>query len=201
MKNVFTLTLILVATSIMFSSCSQLSNTTRMKSYSSSAINIESASNEKSGPLNEETNSYQVKGFSSDRQNIDEEKDSIIENNTAITTTKTLLTGSVSSYKENQKNSIANVNNSDVKSENGKPTEIISESRDKSGTELATGSSNNSGHGAHGVPFWFIVICSIIIPPLGVALMFGIDDRFWICLALTLLFWLPGMIYALFQIF
>jgi uncharacterized membrane protein YqaE (UPF0057 family) len=46
-------------------------------------------------------------------------------------------------------------------------------------------------------PFWVIILFSILIPPLGVALKFGIIDKFWICLLLTLLFWLPGAIYAL----
>jgi uncharacterized membrane protein YqaE (UPF0057 family) len=53
---------------------------------------------------------------------------------------------------------------------------------------------------SHGLPFWFIVLCAFFIPPLGVALAFGITDKFWICLILTLLFWLPGMIYAMIQI-
>jgi uncharacterized membrane protein YqaE (UPF0057 family) len=47
------------------------------------------------------------------------------------------------------------------------------------------------------VPFWAIIVFCILIPPLGVGLKFGIVDKFWICLLLTLLFWLPGAIYAL----
>ena len=42
------------------------------------------------------------------------------------------------------------------------------------------------------------VIFAILIPPLGVYLHEGeINSRFWIDLLLTLLFYLPGMIYAL----
>jgi len=42
------------------------------------------------------------------------------------------------------------------------------------------------------------VIFAILIPPLGVYLHEGeINKRFWIDLLLTLLFFLPGMIYAL----
>ncbi|MCW3075075.1 MAG: hypothetical protein JWP69_2144 [Flaviaesturariibacter sp.] len=42
------------------------------------------------------------------------------------------------------------------------------------------------------------VIFAILIPPLGVYLHEGeINKRFWICLLLTLLFFVPGMIYAL----
>jgi len=42
------------------------------------------------------------------------------------------------------------------------------------------------------------VILAIIFPPLGVALHEDdINSKFWICLLLTFLFYLPGLIYAL----
>lgn len=43
-----------------------------------------------------------------------------------------------------------------------------------------------------------LVILAILLPPLAVYLYEGeINTRFWISLILTLLFWLPGIIYAL----
>lgn len=42
-----------------------------------------------------------------------------------------------------------------------------------------------------------LVILAILLPPLAVALKEGITNRFWISLLLTLLFFLPGVIYAL----
>ncbi len=47
------------------------------------------------------------------------------------------------------------------------------------------------------VAFVVIVICAIFLPPLGVALMYGIHTYFWVDLILTLLFFFPGMIFAL----
>jgi len=47
------------------------------------------------------------------------------------------------------------------------------------------------------VSFVVIVICAIFLPPLGVALMYGIHLYFWVDLILTLLFFFPGMIFAL----
>ena len=47
------------------------------------------------------------------------------------------------------------------------------------------------------------VLCAIIaffIPFLGVGLWTGITKEFWISLLLTLLFWLPGVIYAFYVI-
>ncbi|MGV3640597.1 MAG: YqaE/Pmp3 family membrane protein [Adhaeribacter sp.] len=42
-----------------------------------------------------------------------------------------------------------------------------------------------------------LIILAILIPPLAVGLKEGITSRFWISLLLTLLFFIPGMIYAL----
>jgi uncharacterized membrane protein YqaE (UPF0057 family) len=43
-----------------------------------------------------------------------------------------------------------------------------------------------------------LVILAILLPPLAVYLHEGvINNRFWISLILTILFWLPGVIYAL----
>jgi uncharacterized membrane protein YqaE (UPF0057 family) len=47
------------------------------------------------------------------------------------------------------------------------------------------------------VSYALIIICAIFIPPLGVGLMYGINSYFWIDLILTLLFFFPGMIFAL----
>jgi uncharacterized membrane protein YqaE (UPF0057 family) len=54
--------------------------------------------------------------------------------------------------------------------------------------------------GTGGVPKWFLIVCCIFLPPLAVALVYGITDKFWIDLLLTLCFWIPGVIYALIQV-
>lgn len=47
-----------------------------------------------------------------------------------------------------------------------------------------------------------LAILAILLPPLAVYLYEGeINSRFWIDLLLTLIFWLPGVIYALIVIF
>lgn len=45
-----------------------------------------------------------------------------------------------------------------------------------------------------------IIILTILLPPLGVGLVFGIQKEFWISLLLTILFYFPGLIYSLFVI-
>ncbi|HKL02695.1 MAG TPA: YqaE/Pmp3 family membrane protein [Cryomorphaceae bacterium] len=42
-----------------------------------------------------------------------------------------------------------------------------------------------------------IIILTILLPPLGVGLVFGISKEFWISLLLTIIFYFPGLIYSL----
>ncbi|KAF6982531.1 hypothetical protein CFC21_000914 [Triticum aestivum] len=46
------------------------------------------------------------------------------------------------------------------------------------------------------------IILAIILPPLGVFLKFGcgVSHEFWICLLLTFLGYIPGIIYAIYAI-
>jgi uncharacterized membrane protein YqaE (UPF0057 family) len=47
-----------------------------------------------------------------------------------------------------------------------------------------------------------LVVLAILLPPLAVYLHEGaINTKFWISLVLTLLFWVPGVIYALLVVF
>ena len=65
--------------------------------------------------------------------------------------------------------------------------------------EINDFSSKNSNES--GIALLLLVIIAILLPPLAVALVDGLSGRFWICLLLTLLFYLPGLIYALFVLF
>src|SRR5580765_6248531 len=48
------------------------------------------------------------------------------------------------------------------------------------------------------VEMWVLILLSILLPPLAVYLHHGeINGRFWLSILLTLLFWLPGVIYAI----
>ncbi|XP_073127760.1 low temperature-induced protein lt101.2 [Henckelia pumila] len=42
------------------------------------------------------------------------------------------------------------------------------------------------------------VLLAIFLPPLGVFLRFGCGMEFWICLLLTILGYIPGILYALY---
>ncbi|XP_057864720.1 hydrophobic protein RCI2A [Cryptomeria japonica] len=42
------------------------------------------------------------------------------------------------------------------------------------------------------------ILLAILLPPLGVFLRYECQSEFWICLVLTILGYLPGIIYALY---
>ncbi|WP_315816010.1 YqaE/Pmp3 family membrane protein [Paraflavitalea speifideaquila] len=47
-----------------------------------------------------------------------------------------------------------------------------------------------------------LAILAILLPPLAVYLKEGtINSKFWISLILTLIFWIPGVVYALLVVF
>lgn len=54
---------------------------------------------------------------------------------------------------------------------------------------------------ASGESLVLYVILAIILPPLAVGLLYGIGTEFLISLILTIIFWLPGVIYALIKVF
>jgi uncharacterized membrane protein YqaE (UPF0057 family) len=45
-----------------------------------------------------------------------------------------------------------------------------------------------------------LIILAILLPPLAVFLMSGFGKDFWINLILTVLFWVPGVVHAIFLV-
>ena len=60
-------------------------------------------------------------------------------------------------------------------------------------------SKNNKSY-ADDVELILYLILAILLPPLAVYLLFGLDIKFWISILLTLLFWFPGLVFALYHV-
>ena len=45
-----------------------------------------------------------------------------------------------------------------------------------------------------------LIILAILLPPLAVFLMSGLSKDFWINLILTVFFWVPGVVHAIFLV-
>ncbi|XP_018451957.1 UPF0057 membrane protein At1g57550 [Raphanus sativus] len=41
------------------------------------------------------------------------------------------------------------------------------------------------------------ILCAVLIPPVGVFMRSGCGLEFWLCLLLTFLGYIPGMVYAI----
>jgi len=74
---------------------------------------------------------------------------------------------------------------------------VVSFDKATSNDVAGSAGGDHGGRDNVSVPFVVIVLCAIFIPPLGVGLMYGLNSYFWIDLILTLLFFFPGMIFAL----
>lgn len=44
------------------------------------------------------------------------------------------------------------------------------------------------------------ILAAIVVPPLGVALARGITPAFWLSCVLTLIGWVPGVVFALYVV-
>ena len=88
------------------------------------------------------------------------------------------------------KEAMSSLKNLSLKEKRGKLKDVKKELKEykklkKSGAEPSTNTL-------------LLVIISIILPPLAVYLHQGeVNNKFWISLLLTLLFWIPGVIYSL----
>ena len=71
----------------------------------------------------------------------------------------------------------------------------------KKAIELKKAIKKSNAETASDLGILLLVIIAILLPPLAVFLIKGLKIQFWISLILTLLFYLPGLIYALLIIF
>ena len=110
-----------------------------------------------------------------------------------------------------QKKSTANataVNNSETKKARTTSTFKVKEeavaqreSSKKTSSSFSYAFSDSDNASSSDTPTWVLAVLCILLPPLAVFLHLGIGTEFWISLILTLLFWIPGVIYAFIIIF
>lgn len=53
---------------------------------------------------------------------------------------------------------------------------------------------------ANDTDYLLMLILAILLPPLPIFIIFGLETEFWISLILTILMWLPGVIYAIIKV-
>ena len=55
--------------------------------------------------------------------------------------------------------------------------------------------------GVHGAESAAAIVAAILLPPLGLYLARGLGPAFWLDVVLTLVGWIPGMVFALVALF
>jgi len=79
---------------------------------------------------------------------------------------------------------------------------VTKESEGEKKNERITENSEKNNSSGSGTPFIVLLILCIILPPAAVGLMKGwFTNEFWISVILTLLVWIPGVIYAFLLLF
>jgi uncharacterized membrane protein YqaE (UPF0057 family) len=199
MKNVILMTVLIVTASFLLSSCSIFFSTSLMKSNEFNALSVGPGADNISEPIEEDINTYQVKGYSSVQTEREDVKDTLLDN-IMVPAQPPLGAINVSNNKDEQNEAVFTDYNYVVKGVKGNPKTEMNNYQNKPDIVQPVNYSNSSKPSSNGVPYWLIVILAIFIPPLAVAIAYGIVDKFWICLLLTFCFFIPGMIYALIQV-
>jgi len=78
-----------------------------------------------------------------------------------------------------------------------KQSEAIATYEQLDNSEYVKNETGSSTAADPNFPVWAYIIIALFIPPLAVALKYGIHTPFWLCLLFTLLGFVPGLIYAL----
>jgi uncharacterized membrane protein YqaE (UPF0057 family) len=198
MKKIFSLSSLAIATVVMLSSCSQLTNMSLTKRHYRSGYFVDFGGNKKAETKVARTSDRQtlqpmaiaqVTHITQQVPVASEPSTTImpVKNSIATTSTKKVVA------KKHKETASPVVTSLAVNTSN--PADV-NESVKGNYNEDNVSNTQSSGN-ASGVDMTVIIICTIFIPPLGVGLKFGIDTHFWIDLILTLLFFIPGLIYGL----
>lgn len=214
MKKLSLLFTLVTLTSLLLSSCSRLENLSVTKRQHRSGYYVDFGSGKDVAKRNDSKTapktrvektkiadaSVEVKSTS----NTVSVSSNIAENTNTISSAKELSTQSSTTLveraekkkqvaKEKSDNLFASTTNNSDHKEIVISQEVKKRSRSFSKVlDLLKAPSNNEE-----VPFWALILFAILLPPLAVGLKFGIGTEFWISVLLTLLFWIPGVIYAL----
>jgi uncharacterized membrane protein YqaE (UPF0057 family) len=188
MKKILQQLIVLVASAALLSSCSNISKLSLTKRHYRSGYYVDFGSSKHTAPVT----SIPVQSKMPVLPNViaTPEDQAVID----VPMVHTQEVSNVTKYVALQKKKI-----SAVKIANANSASHIALAITAAPTTYATNESSLDHHTQVdvNVSFAVIVVCAIFIPPLGVALMYGITTYFWIDLILTLLFFFPGMIFAL----
>ena len=196
MKKVYSLTMLLIVTCLLLSSCSHLA----IKPQNLAKLNVGLKTENNKFAVEMNIDDYQSKGINPILKTDAMMKETKAVEDLIASAGPVAIDDNISIIIKDHRKSLASLNNSDVSSFQ---SNLINKYAFYSNTQTTyhpVNYYNGGGRSGGGVPLWFLIVLCIFIPPLAVAIMYGLGDKFWISLILTLLFWIPGVIYALIQV-
>jgi uncharacterized membrane protein YqaE (UPF0057 family) len=189
MKKLFAPILLLVITGILFSSCSNTSKLTFAKRHYRSGYYVNLGGKSNTVIPASHANTPAISKHTTTAMAKTKPEGYSATNAPVIVSEKPVAVTKIATPKKIQENNLIGANSALV----SQKTLVIN-----TGMNNDVSGSVGDGHRDNvSVPFVVIVLCAIFIPPLGVGLMYGINSYFWIDLILTLLFFFPGMIFAI----
>lgn len=211
MKKLSLLFTLVTLTSLLLSSCSRLENLSVTKRQHRSGYYVDFGSGKDVAKRNDSKTATKTKAekakievATAPSSDVVSSSTNIAENTNTISTVKetsaatpNALVKRAENIKQVAKEKSDNVYASTTENSDHKEIVISQEVKKRSRSfskvlDLLKAPSNNEE-----VPFWALIVFAILLPPLAVGLKFGIGTEFWISILLTLLFWIPGVIYAL----
>ena len=189
MKKLFAPILLFAITGILFTSCSNTSKLAFAKRHYRSGYYVNFGGKSHTVIATSSINAPTITKHQITPIPIAQPEKYIAVNTYVSVSKKSITATKIPTIKNIQGNNFASTNSSSV----NQKTLVLN-----TGMNNDVSGSVGDGHRDNvSVPFVVIVLCAIFIPPLGVGLMYGIDSYFWIDLILTLLFFFPGMIFAI----
>jgi uncharacterized membrane protein YqaE (UPF0057 family) len=194
MKKSSLLIIMMFCLGFLLSSCSKLANISVTKRHYRSGYHVDFASNKQQRVKPEAPEVITAAATPSVSDKL-KDKSEVSPEKTAPELSPVFISGNTQEKKQAHINESSNVyastqDNATIKTEMP-ANKIVSNESGITSTMLSSSEST---------PQWLLICFAILLPPLAIALKFGIETKFWISILLTLLFWIPGVIYALYWV-
>jgi len=199
-KNIYSILLGLIAITFLFSSCKSLTNVSIEKrqhrggyyvDWGNGKVKTDQVKSQQVSIKQTKISESKISLNDESRKSVLKESDVYVKHNRE---TDQQQTKNVTIQKSNRHNSFET---------NQEPLALYSKGNsEKAGSSVKYNfEEGDDSQASSDTPTWVLAILCILLPPLAVFLQFGIGTEFWISLILTLLFWIPGVIYAFVVIF
>ena len=197
-KNTYILISGFLAITFLFSSCQSLTNLSIEKRQHRGGYYVDWGNGKvKTDPAKNTTaRAKQSKDTPKQNATAKQETKPAANSESTATTEQKKSTGEATAVKSSVPKKVHTTSTFKVKEE-----AVAQRESKKTSSSFSYAFSDSDNASSSDTPTWVLAVLCILLPPLAVFLHLGIGTEFWISLILTLLFWIPGVIYAFIIIF